>query len=727
MNTDPDIIAEAREFVLDSMDNASPDLTRIVLSQINKASREAAVKNFNTGGQAQGPQFDNNPNESATVTDLTSGIEYDTSTGLPVVEISQYESDDDRQEREARQAANFNLSALNNTAFAQLAGKAILGKSFNPIEEITGLNVPNIPTSPFGLALLGFSKIDENQTRNVLSQKSQDDQIDILSKAVSLENRQDAEFARSTPQPVSSPKTTSTRDDKLPGRREPPEFYESLDRARTGVLGPQEVFTDRFNPNWKSVSTDQATGMKSSTPEVVDTGWDAAMAAGKSALDTDVGSEAGIDVGTPDVDVSAPDVSAPDVPDHHGGLNKGGPVNMQVGGEVDNADTNMEVANMPMGVVGDMDGAPAPFNGGTGVEDDLDMEVEAGSYILNAEAVQLIGVSDINKVIRDAYSIAAALGNQMPEDYDPQNKVPIRISNGEAVIPRALVDIVGLDKLEKWNQKGLELRKQKEEAEAEQQQAQAQQPQVASEAPMQQQMGQLMDKGGEVQEFKNGSMPRPIPNPNRIPPTDHLETDKESYNTEYAFGKYSPKVEDKELGTRNISDLTLKELLEHQRKTVNNQIKAGITDENKRSSAMGAYQIISPTLKGLINTLGLDTNTKFTPELQDNLALYLLEERGVDEYFDDPEKFNLTTFQNNVAKEWASLPTSDKKSAYNQSLALKSKPFRKQLYNIQQEVEQGTITRLEGKYKILSIVRDAETELRYEEKIKPPLPKARPK
>ena len=127
---------------------------------------------------------------------------------------------------------------------------------------------------------------------------------------------------------------------------------------------------------------------------------------------------------------------------------------------------------------------------------------------------------------------------------------------------------------------------------------------------------------------------------------------------------------------------------------------------------MGAYQIISPTLKGLINTLGLDTNTKFTPELQDNLALYLLEERGVDEYFDDPEKFNLTTFQNNLAKEWASLPTSDKKSAYNQSLALKSKPFRKQLYNIQQEVEQGTITRLEGKYKILSIVRDAETELR---------------
>ena len=85
----------------------------------------------------------------------------------------------------------------------------------------------------------------------------------------------------------------------------------------------------------------------------------------------------------------------------------------------------------------------------------------------------------------------------MPEDYDPQNKVPIRISNGEAVVPKALVDIIGLDKLEKWNTKGLDLRKQKEKMQAQQQQAQAQEPQVAAEAPMQQQMGQLMNQGGQ--------------------------------------------------------------------------------------------------------------------------------------------------------------------------------------------------------------------------------------
>ena len=184
-----------------------------------------------------------------------------------------------------------------------------------------------------------------------------------------------------------------------------------------------------------------------------------------------------------------------------GGWNTGGRIgaliqHLQTGGDVENADTNMEVANVPMGVVDDADGAPSPFSGGTGVEDDLDMDVEAGSYVLNAESVQLIGISDINAVIRDAYSIAAALGKEVPADYDPQNKVPIRISNGEAIIPKALVEIIGLDKLEKWNQKGLQLRKQKEEFMAEQQKQQPpQQQQVASEAPMQQQMQQLMSNG----------------------------------------------------------------------------------------------------------------------------------------------------------------------------------------------------------------------------------------
>ena len=207
------------------------------------------------------------------------------------------------------------------------------------------------------------------------------------------------------------------------------------------------------------------------------------------------GNPGGAGVGAGDESSSAPGHGSP------GAWNTGGRIgaliqHLQTGGDVENAETDLGNANVPMGVVDDPDGAPSPFSGGTGVEDDLDMDVEAGSYVLNAEAVQLIGISDINAVIRDAYSIAAALGKPMPQDYDPQNKVPIRISNGEAVIPKALVDIIGLDKLEKWNQKGLELRKQKEEFMAKQQQQQPpQQQQIATEAPMQQQMQQLMANG----------------------------------------------------------------------------------------------------------------------------------------------------------------------------------------------------------------------------------------
>ena len=191
-------------------------------------------------------------------------------------------------------------------------------------------------------------------------------------------------------------------------------------------------------------------------------------------------------------------------------FDKGGKVlsfiqHLQTGGEALDADTTMEVGNVPMGIVSDPDGAPAPFNGGTGVEDDLDMEVESGSYVLNAEAVQLVGISDINEVIRDAYSIAAALGKQVPEDYDPQNKVPIRISNGEAVIPKVLVEIIGLDKLEKWNNKGLEIRKQQEE------QPQPQEPQIATEAPPMQSPNMPMG-------FNQGSV---VPEP--PPPKPELE------------------------------------------------------------------------------------------------------------------------------------------------------------------------------------------------------------
>jgi len=204
------------------------------------------------------------------------------------------------------------------------------------------------------------------------------------------------------------------------------------------------------------------------------------------------------------------DVSGRGVPDtSHGGImNRGGPVNMQEGGEIDNADTDLESRLGPMGVIRDPNGAPGPSRGGAGVSDDLTMEVPVGSYVLNADAVERIGSTYINDKIKEAYDVALASGQEVPANYNPEDKVVIRISNGEALIPKPLVGPIGQRLLEKWNNEGLKVRanrKQEEEKMMAQQKLQG--PQVASEAPpvqpqspMQAQMGGLMgyNEGSEV-------------------------------------------------------------------------------------------------------------------------------------------------------------------------------------------------------------------------------------
>ena len=79
-----------------------------------------------------------------------------------------------------------------------------------------------------------------------------------------------------------------------------------------------------------------------------------------------------------------------------------------------------------------------------------------------------------------------------------------------------------------------------------------------------------------------------------------------------------------------------------------------------QSSATGRYQFMGYTLfgangkPGLVQRLGLPMDTKFTPELQDRLALQLLKDRGLDRWASG--KMDDATFASNLAQEWASLP-----------------------------------------------------------------------
>lgn len=72
------------------------------------------------------------------------------------------------------------------------------------------------------------------------------------------------------------------------------------------------------------------------------------------------------------------------------------------------------------------------------------------------------------------------------------------------------------------------------------------------------------------------------------------------------------------------------------------------------STAVGRYQIIRPTLQGLVRQLKLDTSAPFDPALQDKLAIALMERRGSIALVDN--KINKETFAHELSKEWAALP-----------------------------------------------------------------------
>lgn len=76
--------------------------------------------------------------------------------------------------------------------------------------------------------------------------------------------------------------------------------------------------------------------------------------------------------------------------------------------------------------------------------------------------------------------------------------------------------------------------------------------------------------------------------------------------------------------------------------------------DGNASNAVGRYQFIEPTLSGLVNEMGIDPDERFTPGLQDKLAVRLLERRGIREYMQG--RLSREDFAHNLSKEWAALP-----------------------------------------------------------------------
>lgn len=126
-----------------------------------------------------------------------------------------------------------------------------------------------------------------------------------------------------------------------------------------------------------------------------------------------------------------------------------------------------------------------------------------------------------------------------------------------------------------------------------------------------------------------------------------------SYDETIGYGRWDPDKDAK------LTDMSLEEVQKLQKKLVANGAPSG---------AVGRYQIINKTLKGLIAEMDLKPTDKFTPELQDQMMMHLLNRRGLQRYLTGD--ISRTTFANNLAKEWASLPLSSGKSHYGQRVGV---------------------------------------------------------
>lgn len=79
--------------------------------------------------------------------------------------------------------------------------------------------------------------------------------------------------------------------------------------------------------------------------------------------------------------------------------------------------------------------------------------------------------------------------------------------------------------------------------------------------------------------------------------------------------------------------------------------------------AIGRYQFIPNTLRGLMQRAGIDPSKRFSPALQDQLADMLLRDAGLVAF--SCGRITRKAFMNRLARIWAGLPTSSGRSAYD--------------------------------------------------------------
>ena len=135
------------------------------------------------------------------------------------------------------------------------------------------------------------------------------------------------------------------------------------------------------------------------------------------------------------------------------GYNQGGAVQSGYYGYQEGGQINMQ----EMGFVNGK--TPDQVTDAQSVADTEAMSADEGDFVINAPAVEAVGVEAIVGLVLDALALAAEEGVEIidiPQDTSPKVMVDILVSEGEFIVPRELIPFIdgGVETLEKINALG---------------------------------------------------------------------------------------------------------------------------------------------------------------------------------------------------------------------------------------------------------------------------------
>lgn len=155
-------------------------------------------------------------------------------------------------------------------------------------------------------------------------------------------------------------------------------------------------------------------------------------------------------------------------------------------------------------------------------------------------------------------------------------------------------------------------------------------------------------------------------------------TDKgDGYNETLAYGAYTGGAVDLISMTLAQLDALQTKMLRHPRNSL-------------KSSACGRYQIVRTTTRSIRDKLPAryPATRKFDGNCQDEMACYLLGLRGIDKYL--VGRLSEDALIDNLAQEWASLPTTEGKGYYGgQHAAVKPARVRDALAEVRRRHAEG--------------------------------------